>query len=162
MQTRIAIAAAPADVWQALVDVADWPRWTASMDSVEPLDPGPLRLGSRARVKQPGMPPLVWRVSEITEGRSFAWQARSAGVVTTGNHVLSPTAQGTSLLLTLEQRGPLAGLIRLLMSSRTRRYLGLEAAGLKACAEQRAEQRAAGAAEAPGAPGAPGARAEGE
>lgn len=136
MQTRIEIAAPPADVWPALVDVAAWPQWTASMDAVEPLDAGPLRLGSRARVRQPRMPALVWEVTELTEGRSFAWQAKSPGVVTVGNHELSTTSQGTTMLvLTVEQRGPLAGLIRLLTGARTQRYLGMEAAGLKACAE---------------------------
>lgn len=138
MQTRIEIAAPPADVWPALVDVAAWPKWTASMDAVEPLEAGPLRLGSRARVKQPRTPALVWEVTELTEGRSFAWQAKSPGVVTIGNHELSATSQGTTMLvLTVEHRGPFAGLIKLLMGGRTQRYLGMEAAGLKACAESK-------------------------
>ena len=42
---------------------------------------------------------------------------------------------GTRITLVLDQHGPLAGLIRLLTQRKTRRYLHLEANGLKAAAE---------------------------
>lgn len=125
-----------------LVDVENWPRWTASVRSVERLDEGPLRVGSRARVKQPGMPPLVWEVGELREHEAFDWSCRTPGIRTVGRHRLGGNADGTTRIeLAIEQSGPLAGLVGALTGSRTRRYIELEAAGLKAAGESGAASR---------------------
>ncbi|MDG4820455.1 SRPBCC family protein [Asanoa sp. WMMD1127] len=125
-----------ASTWAALRDVTDWPRWTRSMTSVERLDDGPLRLGSRARVKQPGMQPLVWEVTTFADEAEFSWTNHSPGVRTIGRHLISPTAGGgTTITLELAQTGPLAGLLGLLFGRRNRRYLAMEVAGLAAASE---------------------------
>ncbi len=122
--------------WSALVDVTSWPQWTASITSVERLDEGPLEVGSRARIKQPGTPALVWVVEELREPEGFTWTARSAGVRTVGRHTLHANPDGTTqILLEAEHHGPLAGIVEALTGRRTRGYLRLEAAGLKAASE---------------------------
>jgi hypothetical protein len=122
--------------WAALSAVTAYPQWTASMTTVSPLDGDDLVVGRRFRIKQPGMPPLVWKVSEVREGESFTWEARSPGVRTVGYHRLSRAAdETTQITLGLRQTGILSGPVRMLMGSRTRRFLKLEAAGLKAAAE---------------------------
>jgi uncharacterized membrane protein len=136
----------PADLdsaWAAITDVTDWPHWTASISDVTLIDDGPLHLGSRARVKQPGMQTLTWAVTELADKSEFTWVTKSPGVRTDGRHKLGLTDDGshTRITLELEQTGPLAGLIRLLMGKRSERYLGLEAAGLKAAAEDVAARR---------------------
>jgi uncharacterized membrane protein len=136
METKIEITADQDAAWKALVDVADWPRWTTSIDTVERLDDGPLEVGSQARIKQPGMPALLWEVTELDKGRGFVWTTHSPGVTSTGSHWLQAGPSGTTLTLTLEQHGALAGLVRALTGRRTRRYMALEAAGIKACSEQ--------------------------
>ncbi|GAA1864888.1 SRPBCC family protein [Asanoa iriomotensis] len=124
--------------WAVLRDVTDWPRWTRSMTSVERLDDGPLRLGSKARIKQPGMQPLVWEVTTFTDEAEFSWTNHSPGVRTTGRHLLRSSGDGATVItLELEQTGPLAGLLHLLFGRRNRRYLSLEVAGLKAASEAR-------------------------
>ena len=60
VETTIAVIARADKVWQAVADIAKLPDWTASMRAVSWLTDGGLRLGGRARVRQPGMPPLVW------------------------------------------------------------------------------------------------------
>jgi uncharacterized membrane protein len=129
----------PASAWAAITDIRSWPRWTASVTSVELLDDGPLRLGSRARVKQPGMQPLVWEVTEFRDGEEFSWTNRSPGVRTVGRHLVRRNDDGsTRITLELSQTGPLAGIIGALFGRRNVRYLDLESAGLKAASEEAA------------------------
>lgn len=127
------IAAPPEKVWEVLTDVERWPDWTASVSKVERLDSGKLRVGSSARVKQPGLPSLVWLVTALVPGRSFSWAARSAGVTTVAGHRVDAAGGGGGLTVTLSvrQTGLLAPLVALLASGRTRRYVQMEASGLK-------------------------------
>ncbi|GAB2531495.1 SRPBCC family protein [Nocardia heshunensis] len=126
----------PVRAWTALMTVADWPRWTESMTAVQALDPGPLAPGSRVRITQPGMPPLVWTVTDFQEGVEFTWAAASAGVRTLARHRLDATPGGTRITLGIEQSGVLAPVVRALLGRRTERYVRMEAAGLAAAAEQ--------------------------
>ena len=124
-------------LWSVLTDPRDWPRWTASMREVRLLDDG-LAPGSRVRIVQPRLPPMVWTVTEFVPERELTWAASAAGVVTTGTHSLGPGPDGTTRLrLGLEQRGVLAPLVRALVGRLSRRYVELEADGLRRAAEAR-------------------------
>ncbi|QKG26240.1 SRPBCC family protein [Actinomadura verrucosospora] len=134
-EIAVDIDAAPETVWNLLKDVERWPDMTDSIDRVDLLD-APLREGARARVHQPGMPAAVWTVTAFTENENFTWRSRSPGVTTTGGHEVRPgPSGGTTVRLTLDQTGPLAPILALLMGSRTRRYVTMEANGLKTMAE---------------------------
>jgi uncharacterized membrane protein len=113
----IDIAAAPERVWQVIVDIESWPQWTKSVTDVKRLDSGPLQVGSRARLKQPALPPLTWKVTELQQGAQFSWVCRLPGVTTTWT-------------------GPLAGLVAALNRTRTHRLLETEANGAKARSER--------------------------
>jgi uncharacterized protein YndB with AHSA1/START domain len=131
----IDIAAPPERVWQVVTDVEDWPRWTASMSDVKRLDDGSLRMGSRARIKQPGFPVLVWEVTDLDEGASFSWATHTPGVDATAAHLVGATADGSRLTLSVTWTGVFGGLTGALMAKRTRKSLTLDANGHKACAE---------------------------
>jgi uncharacterized membrane protein len=131
----IDIAAPPARVWQVLADVESWPQWTASVTSVKRLDSGPLHVGSKARVKQPGMPVLTWEVTELTEGAGFSWVARTPGVDATGIHQVAATADGSRLTVGITWTGLFGGLAGALAGKRTRESLTTEASGHKTAAE---------------------------
>jgi uncharacterized membrane protein len=131
--------ASTSQAWTALAEVTSLPRWTRSMTSVEPLDGADLRTGNRYRIRQPGLPALVWRVTEVRDGQSFVWEAHAPGVHTVAFHRLAANPDGsTRITIGIEQSGPLAGLVRAFTSGRTRRYLEMEAAGLKAASENAA------------------------
>ncbi|MFG1651387.1 SRPBCC family protein [Micromonospora sp. NPDC049275] len=136
-ETGTEIAADVEQVWAVLVDVARWPEWTASVRRAERGESGPLALGATARLTQPKLRPAVWRVTELTEGREFTWVSDTPGVHTRGEHRLLPLPDGrTRVELAIDQSGPLAGLIGRLYGGLLRRYLRLEADGLRARAER--------------------------
>jgi uncharacterized membrane protein len=122
---------APADtIWSVLTDVARWPEWTASIRSVELLSEQPLRLGSRVRIRQPKLPTAVWEVTDLQPGRAFTWINRSPGMTSTGIHEIVGTPDAPAVRLVIDQSGPLSFLARPFLPL-TRRYVEMEAAGLK-------------------------------
>ncbi|HKE76007.1 MAG TPA: SRPBCC family protein [Acidimicrobiales bacterium] len=127
------IISAPADdVWRVFTDVEHWSDWTASVTRAEFVAGAGVAAGARVRMKQPRMPVMTWEVTEYDPGVSWSWVARSPGVVTVARHRLTPQGAGATLVeQEIEHSGPLAGIVGRLTAGRTRRYLALEAAGLK-------------------------------
>ena len=126
------IAAPPELVWATLVDVERWPEWTRSMREVTKLDGDELAAGKSVRVRQPRMPALTWEVTEFDPGKSFAWRSSSPGITTLGTHLVQSTAGNrTAVTLGIHQSGPLAPTVALLSGGRTKRYVQMEADGLK-------------------------------
>lgn len=129
---------APAQlVWEVFSDVERWPEWTASVTSLVARDGAGLGVGKRFAIKQPGMQKLVWKVTEIDPGSSWTWVQRSPGVRVTARHWVSALAGGRTLVRQeLDQRGALGAPVGWLMVNKTKRFLDLEANGLKARSEQ--------------------------
>ena len=123
-------------VWDVFSDVERWPEWTASVTSLKALDGPGLAVGKRFEIKQPRLPKLVWEVTAIDEGRSWTWEQRSPGGRTIAVHEVHPDGARTQVKQRLDQQGPIGGLVGRLMRGTTRRYLDLEAQGLKARSEQ--------------------------
>lgn len=136
-EASIDITAPAEHVFAVYSDVERWPEWTRSVTSVERLDEGPLRVGSRARIRQPRLPVAVWEVTEVVPDRSFTWVARGPGVITTGSHVVTPLDGGDRVKATalLEQAGLLGPLVGRLTKRLTNDYLNTEVRGLKARCE---------------------------
>jgi len=123
---------APADVvWEVFSDVERWPEWTASVTSVRRLDKGPLRIGSRALIRQPRFPPAVWTVTTLEPGRRFVWKSGMPGMWVYGDHSVEAIPSGTRATLKLSYDGLLARLMGRLTRGITNRYLDMEASGLK-------------------------------
>lgn len=128
---------APASrVWQVLTEVENWPDLTASMTSVRGLDGPRPAVGARFEIRQPRLRKAVWTVTRLDEGTAFVWESRAPGVVSRGAHLLEPDGDRTALTLTIDQSGVLAWPIGLLAGSTVRRYLMLEAQGIKSRSEQ--------------------------
>lgn len=129
---------APATVvWDVFSDVERWPEWTASVTSLVALDGPGLAVGKRFEIKQPRMPKLVWEVTDVEPGRSWTWVQRSPGGLTEASHDIEALPDGrTQVRQQIDQGGPVGALVGLLMRRMTRRYLELEAVGLKARSEQ--------------------------
>jgi uncharacterized membrane protein len=136
-EDSVEIDAPPQLVWDVFSDVEHWPEWTASVTSLVGLDGPTLAVGRRFAIKQPGMQKLVWKVTEIDAGSSWTWVHRSPGVLVTARHdVIAQPGGGTLVRQQLDQGGVLGALVGRLMAKKTKRFLELEAQGLKARSEQ--------------------------
>jgi uncharacterized membrane protein len=134
---RISISIdAPIDVvWSVFTDVERWPTWASSFTSVELID-GPMRLGAKARIRQPRLPTVVWEITKWNEGCSWTWTTTSPGARTEASHVLTRSGAGTIAEQSITSSGPIGRLAAFMLRSLTRRYLAIEAAGLKQRCEQ--------------------------
>jgi uncharacterized membrane protein len=136
IETTVDIAASPERVWSILSDVGAMPSWTESVTSVELEPPGPLTVGSRARILQPKLSPATWVVTEVTSVRPFTWASKAMGADVTALHTITPTPSGSSVTLAVEYRGPFSTAIAGLTRKITTKYLRLEADGLKKACER--------------------------
>jgi len=135
-ETSVDIEASSDIVWGILVDVGRWPEWTESVQEVRWLGEATLSPGSRVRIKQPRMSSLVWEVSGYEPRASFTWRNTSPGVTTVGTHVITERGgDRVTVTLGIQQSGVLARVIGLLTGARTKRYVQMEADGLKKRAE---------------------------
>lgn len=127
----IDIDAPPQRIWEILADVEHWPDWTESMQKVERLDRGQFGMGSRARVKQPRLMPATFAVTSFEPGTSFEWTSKTFGVVSVGDHRIEPRDGGARVTVSFSMRGPMAWLGSTIASGLIRRYVTMEAEGLK-------------------------------
>jgi len=130
------IKATPDRVWAVMLDIERWPEWTKSVTRIEPLQPGGLAIGHRARIRQPRLPPTVWRVTEVND-RGFTWMAGAGPARTVASHWVEPDGAGTRATLSLRFEGFLGPWVARLTKNLTERYLAIEAEGLKARSEGR-------------------------
>lgn len=137
VDSSIEVEAPASTVWDVFTDVERWPEWTASMERVVALDGAGIEVGKRFEIEQPRMLKLVWEVTEVEPGTSWTWRQRSPGATTLATHEVVPQGPGRTLVRQrIDQRGPLGVVVGALMLRLTRRYLELEAQGLKARSEQ--------------------------
>ena len=125
-------------VWELATDVTAWPEYMPTMQSVERLEEGPLRLGATAMIKQPGQRRALWTVTEMTPGHTFSWESRRRGMTMTGHHRVEAEGAATRSTLTLTMTGPLTPVLGPLLGPLMRRVLRTE----NACFAERAQRQA--------------------
>ncbi len=132
-------------VWACFIDVERWPEWTASVTSLNwvdgpsggaefemPVEGSAMHVGAAVRIKQPRFPRLTWTVTSIQPGVAWTWVARSPGAITSATHELTRlTPSSTRVEQSIEHGGIVGVLVGRLTARLTRRYLAMEAAGLK-------------------------------
>lgn len=139
----IDIAAPASRVWEVMSDAERWHEWTPSVTGITIIGGGPIRIGSRAWIRQPKFPPAMWKVTALEPGRRFVWVSGVPGLLwVTANHSVEPAGGGSRATLSLELRGILGSLFGRMTKEITERYLGFEASGLKARSETPSFRRA--------------------
>jgi uncharacterized membrane protein len=137
--TNTRVINAPSEVvWELATDVTSWPEYMPTVQSVERLEEGPLRLGARALIKQPGQGRALWTVTELMPGKSFSWESRRQGVTMIGHHRVEADDAGTRSTLVLTMSGRLAPVLGRMLGPLMRRVLRIE----NGCFAERAERQA--------------------
>lgn len=129
------IAVPPARVAAVMIDVERWHEWTASIRRVSILGGGPLAVGKRALVRQPGVPPAFWKATELDPARGFTWTSYAPGLLVVGRHYAEATPTGSRATLSLDYTGFFGPLMARLTLGINDKYLAMEAEGLKRRAE---------------------------
>jgi len=135
VEHRLDINAAPDRVYSIISDVEKWPEITKSVNSVQLLTPGPLAVGSEARISQPKFGTRVWRVTAVEPGKSFTWETSGGGARMVATHAVTPRDGGSTLALIMDSTGLAVTLFGWMMVGTGRRFMEMEAAGVKRRAE---------------------------
>jgi hypothetical protein len=135
LENETVIAAPVEVVWRLTADIESWPAVTPTVTDVERLDNGTLRVGSTARLEQPGLPPKVWTVTRLEPNSLFEWETRIYGVRFTGRHELAAADDGCRNTLVLDLTGRGAGLLGRLARKKLTNTLAAENAAFKNRAE---------------------------
>jgi uncharacterized membrane protein len=123
-------------VWEVLSDLEAWPRRIETVDVVELLTPAPMSKGSRVRLKQPKLPEGTWDITVWDAPSYFEWRQKSGGITSVAGHRVEMLEEGRSrLTLSLDMRGPLILVVGLFYRGLTKRYMTMEAQGMKRAAE---------------------------
>ena len=132
----VEIDATAAQVWTIYADVERWPEWTTSVLRVVALDGPGIAVGKHFEIKQPRFPNLIWEVTEVADGTSWVWRQRSLGGTTLASHEIVESGTGGVIVRQrIEQSGPVGRVVGVLTRRIGRRYLELEAQGLKSRSE---------------------------
>jgi hypothetical protein len=137
LEHSLVIGAAPEAVWALTEDVERWPSITPTITSVERLDEGPLRVGSRARLVQPRQRPRVWTVDRLEAPNRFEWSAPLGPFTVVGGHLIEAVPEGCRNTLTVDLRGRGAGLAGLLLRKPFAEAIRQENEGFRRAAEAR-------------------------
>jgi len=103
---RSIVINAPTDrVWEAFVNLGDWPVWKPHMREVRLLTEVPLVMGSRARIVLKSGLSSTCEVTEFSPGRSFTWEHSLLGSHLVFAHVVQPANGGSRVVLRIEASG---------------------------------------------------------
>lgn len=138
-ETSVDVDAPVERAWAVMIDLERMPEWTASIKRVRRVRGDGAAIGSRYRVEQPKLPPATWTITDLdgegVERRSFTWASGAPGFRSVATHSVAARTGGSRVTLDIRTSGILGRLFWPLMAGITRRYVDMEAAGLKAAAE---------------------------
>lgn len=127
----------PERLWGLVSQVSRWAELLPTVDEVTPRTSGESpSVGARYALKQPGLPVLVYEITDWRPCAAFTWVATSPGVRTVGTHQVGPAPDGCTLRLSLHWEGPLSFLVERLFGRRTDSFVQQEADTFAGLAEQ--------------------------
>jgi uncharacterized protein YndB with AHSA1/START domain len=128
------IRASVEQVWQLTVDIERWPEILPTVKKITRMDSGPLVVGSRALVEQPGFR-AEWTVRSVEPNHRFVWATQWRGRALVAEHLVEPVDGGARNTLRLELEGPHSALINAVLGPLMRITLAREAKAFRRTAE---------------------------
>lgn len=136
LERSIDIDADPARVWAVMADIERWPQWTRSVTKVEARPSPTLAADTEARITQPRLGARTWRVTALDAPRSFTWETSGPATSMVATHSIAPRGEdGSTVTLVVDSGGWAVTLFGWLLASTGRRFVDMEAEGLKREAE---------------------------
>jgi hypothetical protein len=130
---------APAEVvWEIAIDADRLEDWVPGFEQSSRSDGGgPFVVGSRARIKQAGLPVTEWTAQEVGDGHRFVWSTKVRGMTLVATHTVSPSTTAGRVVnrLDLDATGRVMTVLGPLVKGRLVKQLAAENAALKARAE---------------------------
>lgn len=121
-------------VWAAVVDYESRPNWSSRVKEARRLDDGPLKIGSRVRLRV-GRNRFTATVVELRERQWLAVMVKGPGFRVTHSYSLGPDGDDTLLTLTAAYGGAVGRLAARLFRRSVVRDLVDEIEAIKAAAE---------------------------
>jgi len=135
---------APAEVvWHIQTDADRLAEWLPGFQSSARSDGGgPFVAGSRARIKQTGLPATEWTAQEVDDDlHRFVWSTKVLGMSLVATHVVTPSTTDGRVVnrLEVDASGGLTSVLAPVLKGRLAKQLAAENAALKARAEEQAD-----------------------
>ena len=122
VQESLVVAGLPDRVWDAVVNFEERPRWAPRVKEARIVDGGPLKEGSRIRLKiGRGRDRFTATVVEINPPERLTLLARGLGFRVNHVYELRPADDSTSLTLTGHYGGLIGSLVARFMGRSVRR-----------------------------------------
>ena len=128
----MSIEAPPAQVWQVLADIDQWPSWSPGVESVVCVTPESDGEQTAYRIDQPPLPHALWTVTDWRPEVGFTWQTHGASSLLTMTFRLQPSAVGTDASVDLHWSGAMAWMARAAYGPVSLRYADSHLRALKA------------------------------
>lgn len=117
------MSASPADVWDQLIAVADWPTWYPNLSNVRIQDGSrKLSQGADFTWNADGVD-IASTVKEFVPHERLAWDARGTGLHAYHAWLITPTPNGCCVLSEETHRGIVARLFKLFTPNLMRNWI---------------------------------------
>ena len=109
----------PAEAWELLASPGRWHEWAPHVRGARGLGEPMVQEGRRGWVRLLGVFPVPARITEVSDGRSWAWQVGPAWM----NHRVEPGAGGCLVAVDISAPAPLEAPLRAFYSPLVERLL---------------------------------------
>jgi Polyketide cyclase / dehydrase and lipid transport len=130
------IHAKSAIIFKVLADVENWNKWTGSVKKSRLVKGDTFAVGSKIKIIQPKLRPVIWEITEIKSDKSFTWVSKSIGLNVTAKHIIENRGDSSKVLLITTYKGFLSKIVYSLTSGLANKYMTMEIDGLKLASEK--------------------------